>query len=80
MTELPLNPKANREKITQIVFEKFKAPAFYVSVHAVLSLYASSRTSGIVLDSGDGVTHAVCLSNWLRVSLECNPRGVSSFF
>jgi hypothetical protein len=43
--------------ILQIMFEAFNTPAFYVGIQAVLSLYSSGRTTGIVFDAGDGVSH-----------------------
>jgi len=59
LTEPPLNPRDNRDTAAQILFETFNVPALYTSVQAVLSLYASGKTTGLVLDSGDGVSHAV---------------------
>lgn len=59
LTEPPLNPRENRDTAAQILFETFNVPALYTSIQAVLSLYASGKTTGLVLDSGDGVSHAV---------------------
>ncbi|KAK4722195.1 hypothetical protein R3W88_012428 [Solanum pinnatisectum] len=59
LTEAPFNPKANREKMTQVMFETFNVPAMYVENQAVLSLLANGRTNGIVVDSGDTVSHTI---------------------
>lgn len=59
LTEAPRNPRNNRGKTAEIFFEKFQSPALYFQVQAILSLYASGRVTGVVLDSGDGVTCAV---------------------
>lgn len=52
ITEPVLNPKANREKIAQIMFETFNVPAINIAIGAVLSLYSSGRTTGVAVDSG----------------------------
>ncbi|GBG77670.1 hypothetical protein CBR_g24116 [Chara braunii] len=57
LTESPLNPRAHREKMIEIMFETFSVPAAYMSIQAVLSLYSTCRMTGIVVDCGDGVTH-----------------------
>nr|XP_056706281.1 uncharacterized protein LOC130478170 [Euleptes europaea] len=59
ITEAPLNPLANREQMTKVLFENFEVPALYVAIQAVLALYAAGLTTGCVMDSGDGVTHTV---------------------
>ena len=59
LTEAPMNPKENREKMAQIMFETFNVPGLYIAIQAVLSLYSAGKFTGIVADSGDGVTHFV---------------------
>merc|ERR1712179_683473 len=59
LTEAPRNPKTNREKMITIMFETFDVQNTYVAIQAVMSLYSAGRTTGLVVDSGDGVTHTV---------------------
>lgn len=59
LTEPPLNPKANREKATQIMLETFQAPAVSLGFGAVLALHASGRTTGLSVDCGHGSIHCV---------------------
>lgn len=63
LTEAPINPRRNREKAAEIFFETFNVPALFISIQAVLSLYSTGRTTGVVLDIGDGVSHAVPIYN-----------------
>ena len=63
LTEAPMNPKHNREKMVQMMFETFSVPGFHVSIPEILSLYASGRTTGIVLESGDGVSNVVVIDH-----------------
>jgi len=59
ITEPPSNPRADREKTTEIMFETFGVRRFYLALQAVLALYASGRTTGVVVDVGTGVSHTV---------------------
>ena len=62
LTEALLNPKANRERMTQTMFETFGVPAMYVSIQSLLLLYATAgRTTALAFECGDGVSHAVPL-------------------
>ena len=59
MTENPFNSPANREKTTEIMFESFKTPSLFMANEAVLSLHAAGQTTGVVLSSGDSLSHVV---------------------
>ncbi|KAF9163022.1 Arp2/3 complex subunit, actin nucleation center [Actinomortierella ambigua] len=59
LTEPPMNPKANREKMVETMLEEYGFQGVYVAIQAVLTLYAQGLLTGVVVDSGDGVTHIV---------------------
>jgi len=59
LTEVPLNEKKDKEKSNEVFFETFNVPSLYLSNSAVLALYCSGRTIGLVVDSGAGVTNTV---------------------
>lgn len=59
LTEPPYNPKNTRERIVEIMFETFNVPQINLSIQGVLALLGQGRTTGLVLDSGDGVSHTI---------------------
>jgi len=69
LTEAAMNPLANREKLVQIMFETFNVPALYLCTGSQLALYASGRTTGIVVNIGDGGTEIVPF--YVRLNIQC---------
>ncbi|KAG8489695.1 hypothetical protein CXB51_017706 [Gossypium anomalum] len=59
LTDPPLNPSKNREKMVETMFEKYSFAGVFIQIQAVLTLYAQGLLTGLVIDSGDGVTHVV---------------------
>ncbi|XP_065616856.1 actin-related protein 2 [Quercus suber] len=59
LTDPPLNPSKNREKMVETMFEKYNFAGVFIQIQAVLTLYAQGLLTGLVIDSGDGVTHVV---------------------
>ncbi|KAH8860695.1 Actin-related protein 2-A [Schistosoma japonicum] len=57
LTEPPLNPLSNREKMVEVMFENYGFNALFIAIQATLTLYAQGLMTGVVVDSGDGVTH-----------------------
>ncbi|XP_071499603.1 uncharacterized protein [Diadema antillarum] len=68
LTESPMNTKENRTKILEIMFEKFNIPSVFMANPAVMSLYASGQTSGLVVDIGAGAAHIVPVHKGYAVS------------
>lgn len=58
-----LSRKANRKMLLQILFEELRTGSLNVSINGVLSMYASCRTTGLALESGDGLTQVLPIEN-----------------
>ncbi|XP_072457018.1 actin-like protein 9 [Notamacropus eugenii] len=59
LSDPPFSPTTNREKLVEVVFESLRSPGMYVAYQSVLSVYAHGLVSGLVVDTGHGVTHTV---------------------
>lgn len=58
-TESPLNIRPKREKLVELMFEKYNVPATYLGKNAVLAAFSCGRSTGIVVDSGATHTSAI---------------------
>uniref|UniRef100_A0A3Q3J2N1 Uncharacterized protein n=1 Tax=Monopterus albus TaxID=43700 RepID=A0A3Q3J2N1_MONAL len=59
LTEAAMNPLENRQHMVEIMFECFNVPFIYMAMQAMLALYSTGRSTGVVFDSGDGTSHSV---------------------
>lgn len=63
ITETSFNPKKKRELLTELMFEKFNVPFFFIGNDALFSLYSSGKTNGTVFQSGSSVSCSVPILN-----------------
>ena len=56
LTETPMNPKENKEKLAQIMFENFNVQGLYIALESLLPLFSVGKDTGISVDIGDGIS------------------------
>lgn len=61
LADSPSVKDGDREQMAEILFEKFSVPHYFVCNQGILSLYSCGRTSGLIIDSGYGATHAMAI-------------------
>ncbi|KAM3848907.1 actin-like protein 7A [Vipera latastei] len=59
VSDPPLSPTTNREKYAEMIFETFSTPAMHIAYQSRLSMYSYGKTSGLVVESGHGVSYVV---------------------
>ena len=68
LTEPPLNPLENKKTAVKIFLDSFSSPGICICSQAILSLYSLGKTTGAMLDCGDGVCHAVPIYDGFSIS------------
>lgn len=68
LTEPPMNPLSNRKKLVEYMFEKYGFASVNISIQALMTLTAQGTLTGVVVDSGDGVTHLVAVHSGYEMS------------
>ncbi|XP_077978025.1 actin-like protein 6B [Glandiceps talaboti] len=71
MSEPPWNVRGKREKLTELMFEQYNIPAFFLCKNAVLSAFANGRATGLIVDSGATHTTAVPVHDGYALSHAC---------
>lgn len=59
LTDSPTGTARDREQMVTRLFEKFSTPSAFIHTQPALALLATNRSSGIVIDSGEEMTHVV---------------------
>ena len=59
ITESPLNPTKKREKLCELMFEKFNVSSLMIVNEALLPLFGAGMVSGVVVDCGHDITSTV---------------------
>ena len=77
LSETPGNSKKNREDLIQVMFEKFNVASFYLALQQVLALFASGKTTGVVLDSGYSLTSTVPIYEGFALSHAIQKMGLA---
>ncbi|CAH8548868.1 unnamed protein product [Schistosoma turkestanicum] len=67
ISEYPLLPKFNREKLAEMIFEKFHMPGLYFTDQSALALYAYGLTSGMVIDVGTEMSNITPVNNTIFI-------------
>lgn len=59
MTDSPFNPKENRQKMAEIIYDHFKVKSLAIMNTAALSMYSTGKVTGLICESGEGFSYTV---------------------